>query len=142
EAKVDFTLPDGTVIKKGDDLSSYTETVYNAQTGKFETRFKEAFLAQIPRDQAFGADGYITVKRIASGEVVNEYTLYVNGNPVISNKVVTNTPEPPKPEAPKPQAPAKAQLPNTGDAASYSLTLAGVVTLFTSLLGLRKKQED
>ncbi|MFI3102316.1 SspB-related isopeptide-forming adhesin [Streptococcus suis] len=144
EAKVDFTLPDGTIIKKGDDLSSYTETVYNAQTGKFETRFKEAFLAQITRDQAFGADGYITVKRIASGEVVNEYTLYVNGNPVISNKVVTNTPEPPKPETPKPQAPAKvekAQLPNTGDAASYSLSLAGVVTLFASLVGFRKKKE-
>ncbi|HEL2217811.1 TPA: LPXTG cell wall anchor domain-containing protein [Streptococcus suis] len=144
EAKVDFTLPNGTVIKKGDDLSSYTETVYNAQTGKFETRFKEEFLAQITRDQAFGADGYITVKRIASGEVVNEYTLYVNGNPVISNKVVTNTPEPPKPETPKPQAPAKvekAQLPNTGDAASYSLSLAGVVTLFASLVGFRKKKE-
>ncbi|HEL2631991.1 TPA: LPXTG cell wall anchor domain-containing protein [Streptococcus suis] len=142
EAKVDFTLPNGTVIKKGDDLSSYTETVYNAQTGKFETRFKEEFLAQITRDQAFGADGYITVKRIASGEVVNEYTLYVNGNPVISNKVVTNTPEPPKPETPTPQAPAKAQLPYTGDAASYSLSIAGVVTLFTSLLGLRKRKEN
>ncbi|HEM5323422.1 TPA: LPXTG cell wall anchor domain-containing protein [Streptococcus suis] len=145
EAKVDFTLPDGTIIKKGDDLSSYTETVYNAQTGKFETRFKEAFLAQITRDQAFGADGYITVKRIASGEVVNEKTLYVNGNPVISNKVVTNTPEPPKPETPKPQAPAKvekAQLPNTGDAASYSLSLAGVVTLFASLVGLRKRKDE
>ncbi|HEL2071149.1 TPA: LPXTG cell wall anchor domain-containing protein [Streptococcus suis] len=145
EAKVDFTLSDGTIIKKGDDLSSYTETVYNAQTGKFETRFKEAFLAQITRDQAFGADGYITVKRIASGEVVNEYTLYVNGNPVISNKVVTNTPEPPKPETPKPQAPAKvekAQLPNTGDAASYSLSLAGVVTLFASLVGLRKRKDE
>ncbi|MDW8705315.1 GbpC/Spa domain-containing protein [Streptococcus suis] len=145
EAKVDFTLPDGTIIKKGDDLSSYTETVYNAQTGKFETRFKEAFLAQITRDQAFGADGYITVKRIASGEVVNEYTLYVNGNPIISNKVVTNTPEPPKPETPKPQAPAKvekAQLPNTGDAASYSLSLAGVVTLFASLVGLRKRKDE
>ncbi|WP_029180178.1 SspB-related isopeptide-forming adhesin [Streptococcus suis] len=145
EAKVDFTLPDGTIIKKGDDLSSYTETVYNAQTGKFETRFKEAFLAQIPRDQAFGADGYITVKRVASGEVVNEKTLYVNGNPVISNKVVTNTPEPPKPETPKPQAPAKvekAQLPNTGDAVSYSLSVAGVVTLFASLVGLRKRKDE
>ncbi|MBM7312227.1 LPXTG cell wall anchor domain-containing protein [Streptococcus suis] len=145
EAKVDFTLPDGTIIKKGDDLSSYIETVYNAQTGKFETRFKEAFLAQITRDQAFGADGYIIVKRIASGEVVNEYTLYVNGNPVISNKVVTNTPEPPKPETPKPQAPAKvekAQLPNTGDAASYSLSLAGVVTLFAILVGFRKRKDE
>lgn len=140
EAKVDFTLPDGTVIKKGDDLSSYTEIVYNAQTGKFETRFKEAFLAQITRDQAFGADGYITVKRVASGEVVNEYTLYVNGNPVLSNKVVTNTPEPPKPQAPAKVE--KAQLPNTGDAASYSLSLAGVVTLFASLVGLRKRKDE
>uniref|UniRef100_UPI001290491C LPXTG cell wall anchor domain-containing protein n=1 Tax=Streptococcus suis TaxID=1307 RepID=UPI001290491C len=140
EAKVDFTLPDGTIIKKGDDLSSYTETVYNAQTGKFETRFKEAFLAQITRDQAFGADDYITVKRIASGEVVNEYTLYVNGNPVISNKAVTNTLEPPKPQAPAKVE--KAQLPNTGDAASYSLSLAGVVTLFASLVGLRRKNEE
>lgn len=140
EAKVDFTLPDGTVIKKGDDLSSYTETVYNAQTGKFETRFKEAFLAQITRDQAFGADGYITVKRIASGEVVNEYTLYVNGNPVLSNKVVTNTPEPPKPQAPAKVE--KAQLPNTGDAASYSLSVVGVVTLFASLVGLRKRKDE
>lgn len=51
----------------------------------------------------------------------------------------------PTPEAPKPQAPAKvekAQLPNTGDAASYSLTLAGVVTLFTSLVGLCKRKEN
>ncbi|WP_105145588.1 SspB-related isopeptide-forming adhesin [Streptococcus suis] len=141
EAKVDFTLPDGTIIKKGDDISSYTETVYNAQTGKFETRFKEAFLAQITRDQAFGADGYITVKRIASGTVENEYTLYVNGNPVLSNKVVTETPEPPKPEpkAPKQETPA---LPNTGQSSSLGLTVLGMVALFGSLFGLRKKNEE
>ncbi|HEM2746647.1 TPA: LPXTG cell wall anchor domain-containing protein [Streptococcus suis] len=141
EAKVDFTLPDGTIIKKGDDISSYTETVYNAQTGKFETRFKEAFLAQITRDQAFGADGYITVKRIASGTVENEYTLYVNGNPVLSNNVVTETPEPPKPEpkAPKQETPA---LPNTGQSSSLGLTVLGMVALFGSLFGLRKKNEE
>ncbi|WP_228381204.1 LPXTG cell wall anchor domain-containing protein [Streptococcus suis] len=33
-------------------------------------------------------------------------------------------------------------MPNTGDAASYSLSIAGVVTLFTSFLGLRKRKED
>ncbi|HEM3704363.1 TPA: LPXTG cell wall anchor domain-containing protein [Streptococcus suis] len=54
----------------------------------------------------------------------------------------TPTPDSPAPEASKPQAPAKAQLPNTGDAASYSLSIAGVVTLFTSLLGLRKRKEN
>ncbi|MGQ7334176.1 LPXTG cell wall anchor domain-containing protein [Streptococcus suis] len=32
-------------------------------------------------------------------------------------------------------------MPNTGDAASYSLSLAGVVTLFASLVGFRKKKE-
>ncbi|MBO4108668.1 LPXTG cell wall anchor domain-containing protein [Streptococcus suis] len=56
--------------------------------------------------------------------------------------ITTPTPDSPAPEASKPQAPAKAQLPNTGDAASYSLSIAGVVTLFTSLLGLRKRKEN
>ncbi|WP_161948302.1 LPXTG cell wall anchor domain-containing protein, partial [Streptococcus suis] len=76
-------------------------------------------------------------------EVVNVYELYVNDNPDILNEVVIDTSESQKLEAQKPQvlvnvekpqAPAKvekAQLPNTGDVASYSLSIAGVVTLFT-----------
>ncbi|HEM3522874.1 LPXTG cell wall anchor domain-containing protein [Streptococcus suis] len=153
KAKVGFTLADGTVIKAGDDLKGYTETVYNAETGKFETRFREDFLNQIPRTSAFGADGFITVKRIAAGEVVNEYTLYVNGNPVVSNKVITETPEPPKPETPTPTpqtpapAPAGPSLPNTGSNASQALSIAGIGGLMLSVLaqfGLvkRKAKED
>ncbi|HEP1829847.1 TPA: LPXTG cell wall anchor domain-containing protein [Streptococcus suis] len=153
KAKVDFTLADGTVIKAGDDLKGYTETVYNVETGKFETRFREDFLNQIPRTSAFGADGFITVKRIAAGEVVNEYTLYVNGNPVVSNKVITETPEPPKPETPtstpKTPAPVPAgpSLPNTGTDASQALSIAGIGGLMLSVLaqfGLvkRKAKED
>lgn len=153
KAKVGFTLADGTVIKAGDDLKGYTETVYNVETGKFETRFREDFLNQIPRTSAFGADGFITVKRIAAGEVVNEYTLYVNGNPVVSNKVITETPEPPKPETPTstPQTPAPApagpSLPNTGSNASQALSIAGIGGLMLSVLaqfGLvkRKAKED
>ncbi|MDE3734089.1 LPXTG cell wall anchor domain-containing protein [Streptococcus suis] len=153
KAKVGFTLADGTVIKAGDDLKGYTETVYNVETGKFETRFREDFLNQIPRTSAFGADGFITVKRIAAGEVVNEYTLYVNGNPVVSNKVITETPEPPKPETPTPTpqtpapAPAGPSLPNTGSNASQALSIAGIGGLMLSVLaqfGLvkRKAKED
>ncbi|HEL1605644.1 TPA: LPXTG cell wall anchor domain-containing protein [Streptococcus suis] len=153
KAKIDFTLADGTVIKAGDDLKDYTETVYNVETGKFETRFREDFLNQIPRTSAFGADGYITVKRIAAGEVVNEYTLYVNGNPVVSNKVITETPEPPKPETPTPTpqtpapVPAGPSLPNTGTNASQALSIAGIGGLMLSVLaqfGLvkRKAKED
>ncbi|MGQ7567380.1 SspB-related isopeptide-forming adhesin [Streptococcus suis] len=153
KAKIDFTLADGTVIKAGDDLKRYTETVYNVETGKFETRFREDFLNQIPRTSAFGADGYITVKRIAAGEVVNEYTLYVNGNPVVSNKVITETPEPPKPETPTPTpqtpapVPAGPSLPNTGTNASQALSIAGIGGLMLSVLaqfGLvkRKAKED
>ncbi|MFH6760878.1 SspB-related isopeptide-forming adhesin [Streptococcus suis] len=153
KAKVDFTLADGTVIKAGDDLKGYTETVYNVETGKFETRFREDFLNQIPRTSAFGADGFITVKRIAAGEVVNEYTLYVNGNPVVSNKVITETPEPPKPETPTPTpktpapVPAGPSLPNTGTDASQALSIAGIGGLMLSVLaqfGLvkRKAKED
>ncbi|HEM3543813.1 TPA: LPXTG cell wall anchor domain-containing protein [Streptococcus suis] len=140
KAKVGFTLADGTVIKAGDDLKGYTETVYNVETGKFETRFREDFLNQIPRTSAFGADGFITVKRIAAGEVVNEYTLYVNGNPVVSNKVITETPEPPKPETPTPTpqtpapAPAGPSLPNTGSNASQALSIAGIGGLMLSVL--------
>ncbi|WP_099832357.1 SspB-related isopeptide-forming adhesin [Streptococcus suis] len=141
EASVDITLSDGTVIKAGQDLSAYTETVYNADTGLFEVRFREDFLSQIPRSSEFGSDAYLTVTRIASGTVENEYTLYVNGNPVISNKVVTETPEPPKPEqkTPKQEVPA---LPNTGQASSLGLTVLGMVALFVSLFGLRKKNEE
>ncbi|HFI2691416.1 TPA: SspB-related isopeptide-forming adhesin [Streptococcus suis] len=153
KAKVGFTLADGTVIKAGDDLKGYTETVYNVETGKFETRFREDFLNQIPRTSAFGADGFITVKRIAAGEVVNEYTLYVNGNPVVSNKVITETPEPPKPETPTPTpqtpapVPAGPSLPNTGTNASQALSIAGIGGLMLSVLaqfGLvkRKAKED
>lgn len=145
-AKVDITLADGTVIKAGDDLKGYTETVYDAKTGKFETRFTEEFLASIPRTSEFGADALVTVKRIKAGEVVNEYTLYVNGNPVVSNKVVTRTPEPEKPEKPvTPQTPTAplGVLPQTGDDNSDLLGLIGlIVSLATAgyVVSVKRKE--
>ncbi|WP_226955966.1 SspB-related isopeptide-forming adhesin, partial [Streptococcus dysgalactiae] len=136
-ATVDITLSDGTVITKGTDLAKYTETIYNKETGRYELAFKADFLAQLPRTSEFGADAFVVVKRIKAGDVANEYTLYVNGNSVKSNKVITHTPEPSKPVTPK--APA---LPSTGEQGASLLTVIGAALLSTlGVVGLKKRQQ-
>ncbi|MEY2040593.1 SspB-related isopeptide-forming adhesin [Streptococcus pyogenes] len=136
-ATVDLTLSDGTIIPKGTDLVQYTETTYNKETGLYELAFKADFLAQIPRTSEFGADAFVVVKRIKAGDVANEYTLYVNGNPVKSNKVTTHTPEPPQPVTPK--APA---LPSTGEQGVSILTVLGAALLsLLGVVGLKKRQQ-
>ncbi|ELY5747364.1 LPXTG cell wall anchor domain-containing protein [Streptococcus iniae] len=138
-AKVDITLTDGTVISKGTNLAQYTETVYNKETGRYELAFKKDFLAKVARESEFGADDFITVKRVKAGDVYNDYTLYVNGNPVLSNKIVTHTPE--KPQPPKPTTPEK-MLPHAGEQSMGLLTAvgAGIVSIL-GLLGLKRKEE-
>ncbi|HFS5525576.1 TPA: SspB-related isopeptide-forming adhesin [Streptococcus pyogenes] len=136
-ATVDITLSDGSIIPKGTDLAKYTETVYNKETGRYELAFKAAFLAQIPRTSEFGADAFVVVKRIKAGDVANEYTLYVNGNPVKSNKVTTHTPE--QPQSVTPKAPA---LPSTGEQGVSILTVLGAALLsLLGLVGFKKHQQ-
>ena len=126
KAKKDFVFVDAKgnqkAIKEGDDLKAYTETVYNAKTGLFETRFTKEFLASIPRTSEFGADAFVEVKRIKHGEVTNEYTLFVNGTPVLSNEVKTYSFPDPEPKKPQPQN----ELPNTGESSSR-LGVAGLI---------------
>lgn len=126
KAKKDFVFVDAKgnqkAIKAGDDLKAYTETVYNAKTGLFETRFTKEFLASIPRTSEFGADAFVEVKRIKHGEVTNEYTLFVNGTPVLSNEVKTYSFPDPEPKKPQP----KNELPNTGEGSSM-LGVAGLI---------------
>ena len=126
KAKKDFVFVDAKgnqkAIKAGDDLKAYTETVYNAKTGLFETRFTKEFLASIPRTSEFGADAFVEVKRIKHGEVTNEYTLFVNGTPVLSNEVKTYSFPDPEPKKPQP----KNELPNTGEGESM-LGVAGLI---------------
>lgn len=137
-ATVDITLSDGTIIPKGTDLAKYTETVYNKETGHYELAFKQDFLAKVVRSSEFGADAFVVVKRIKAGDVTNEYTLYVNGNPVKSNKVTTHTPEPPQPVTPK--APA---LPSTGEQGGSVLTVLGAALLsLLGLAGVKKRKEN
>ncbi|HES1808907.1 TPA: LPXTG cell wall anchor domain-containing protein [Streptococcus pyogenes] len=136
-ATVDITLSDGSVITKGTDLAKYTETVYNKETGHYELAFKQDFLAKVVRSSEFGADAFVVVKRIKAGGVANEYTLYVNGNPVKSNKVTTHTPEQPQPVTPK--APA---LPSTGEQGVSILTALGAALLsLLGYVGLKKRQQ-
>lgn len=135
-AKVDITLSDGSVIKKGTDLAKYTETVYNKETGLYELAFKKEFLEKVARSSEFGADAFIVVKRIKAGDVYNDYTLYVNGNPVKSNRVVTHTPEDPKPVTPQKVTPKTPALPHTGEASMSIVSVIGASII--SLLGLSR----
>lgn len=137
-ATVDITLSDGTIITKGTDLSRYTKTIYNKETGRYELSFNADFLAQLPRSSEFGADAFVVVKRTKAGDVANEYTLYVNGNPVKSNKVTTHTPEPQKPEElgkPKPS------LPNTGTASSMLGFVGTGILSMLGLVGMKRKKD-
>lgn len=135
-AKVDITLSDGTVVKKGTDLAEYTETIYNKETGRYELAFKKEFLEKVTRSSEFGADAFIVVKRIKAGDVYNDYTLYVNGNPVKSNRVVTHTPEAPKPVTPQKLTPKTPVLPHTGEASMSIVSVIGASII--SLLGLSR----
>ncbi|VHC59149.1 cell wall surface anchor family protein [Streptococcus pyogenes] len=143
-AKVDVTLKDGTVIKKGTNLGEYTETVYNKTTGRYELAFKKEFLAKVSRESEFGADDFIVVKRIKAGDVYNTADLYVNGYKVKSETVVTHTTEKPKPVEPQkatPKAPAKG-LPSTGEASMTPLTAIGAIILSAlGLAGFKKRQK-
>ena len=139
----DVTLKDGTVIK-ADDVSKYGKSEFKDGVWSFE--FDKDFLENLSGKEDFSAKAYIEVKRIAAGDVYNEYTNTINGVEYLSNKVVTHTPEPtpekpqtpekPKvPETPTPQAPAtpatpeRKVLPNTGDANSVIPTAIGFATL-------------
>ncbi|HGI4337923.1 TPA: SspB-related isopeptide-forming adhesin [Streptococcus agalactiae] len=142
-AKADITLSDGTVIAKGSNLAQYTETVYNKETGRYELAFKKDFLAKVVRSSEFGADAFLVVKRVKAGDVYNDYTLYVNGNPVKSNRVVTHTPEVPKPVTPQKATPKTPALPHTGEASVAPLTAIGAIILSVlGLTSLKKRKEN
>ena len=141
----DVTLKDGTVVK-ADDASKYGKSEFKDGVWSFE--FDKDFLENLSGKEDFSAKAYLEVKRIAYGDVYNEYTNTINGVEYLSNKVVTHTPEPtpekpqtpekpkvPETPAPQPQAPAtpatpeRKVLPNTGDADSVIPTVIGFATL-------------
>ncbi|WP_025195599.1 LPXTG cell wall anchor domain-containing protein, partial [Streptococcus agalactiae] len=117
--------------------------VYNKETGRYELAFKKDFLAKVVRSSEFGADAFLVVKRVKAGDVYNGYTLYVNGNPVKSNRVVTHTPEDPTPVTPQKVTPKTPVLPHTGEASVAPLTAIGAIILSVfGLTSLKKRKEN
>ena len=148
-------LSDGKVVKAGDKIakgSAYAfqfkfdqstnsdfikkivKVTWNEKAGKWAYSIDKDFLNSLGVQGTFGADFYIEVERIASGEIENKFVNIVNGQEMVA-KVTTNTPELKKPEEPK-----KSSLPNTGTASSS----LGFIGAFVGLLGLAslKRKHD
>ncbi|HFI0539396.1 TPA: MucBP domain-containing protein [Streptococcus suis] len=153
-----ITLPDGSVLKADDDISSYVTIEYVdgvltiKPTEEFYTILKDNGVEDL-----VDIDAQFDVKVLADGTIENTLIQIVNGFEFKSNKTTTEaevpvveTPEKPKADEPVIEAEtpvveetkrSEASLPNTGTEKSYGLTVMGVLALFGSLLGLRKKKE-
>lgn len=168
----DVKLKDGTVLKKGTDVTKDTTQSYDVNKGAIDIEFTPAFLKTVDMSKStgFGADALAVFKRIAAGDVTNQYTNWINGKPYLSNVFKTHTPKPvtPTPKKPTPQpakpaqkapepvvatvAPAKptpqpakpaAKLPQTGNSKS-GLASLGFVGLLMALgsLGIGRKRKS
>ncbi|HFI0638309.1 TPA: MucBP domain-containing protein [Streptococcus suis] len=153
-----ITLPDGSVLKADDDISSYVTIEYVdgvltiKPTEEFYTILKDNGVEDL-----VDIDAQFDVKVIADGTIENTLIQIVNGYEFKSNTTTTEaevpaveTPEEPKADEPVTEAEtpvveeskqSEASLPNTGTQNSYALSVMGVLALFGSLLGLRKKKE-
>ncbi|HEM2794825.1 TPA: MucBP domain-containing protein [Streptococcus suis] len=149
-----ITLPDGSVLKADDDISSYVtiEFVDGVLTIKPTEEFY-TILKENGVEDLVDIDSKFQVTVIADGTIENTLIQIVNGFEFKSNTTTTEaevpvveTPEEPVTEAETPfveeSKQSEASLPNTGTENSYALSVMGVLALFGSLLGLRKKKES
>ena len=153
--KEDVTLEDGTVvkagqkvakglkvrrthvIKTGEDVTKFTESVHDEANGIITISFKEDFLKTVVDSSEFGADASIDMKRVAYGEFYNKYTNRVNGVDYISNTVKTTTPKPPTPEQPK-----QPELPYTGTSESSASMVGMAILSVLGLAGLARRRNQ
>ena len=144
-AVVDFKLSDGTIVKKGEELTQYVKSVYDKVTHTVTYSFDKIFLSKVSPASEFGVEGYAYVKQVSPGKTINQFDEIVNDVTTKSNVVETNTPpkpeEPRKDEPPKPETP-KPKLPETGSNQSTGLSVLGI--LLVSVLGVfgLKKEEN
>lgn len=150
----DVTLKDGTVVK-ADEAAKHGKEVFKDGVWSFE--FDKDFLDNLSGKENFSAVAYLEVKRIAYGDVYNEYDNIINDVVYLSNRVVTHTPTPtpekpqtPTPTPSNPQAPAPKAgnpgtkvLPNTGEAKT-GVAFAGFMALVSALglAGFGKRKEN
>ena len=152
----DVVLSDGKVVKAGDKIAkgSYygfqfefdqstnsdfikkiVKVTWNEKEGKWAYTIDKEFLNSLGVQGTFGADFYIEVERIASGEIENKFVNIVNGEEMEA-KVVTHTPEQPKPQEPK-----KPSLPNTGTASSMLGFVGTGILSMLGLVGFKRKKD-
>ncbi|HEM3642577.1 TPA: MucBP domain-containing protein [Streptococcus suis] len=141
-----ITLSDGRVLTANDDISEYVTIEYN--DGLLAIRPTKEFYAILKENDVVDLvdiDAQFEAIVISDGKIENTFIQIVNGFEFVSNTTQNEVeqpvvPEPVKqePTAPKQEAPA---LPNTGQSSSLGLTFVGIVALFVSLFGLRKKNE-
>ena len=109
----DVTLTDGTVLKKGTDVTKYTTQTIDQENGKVDIEFVSDFLAKVDRTKSeFGATAYLAMTRIKAGDVENKYTNTINGTEFTSNTVTSHTDEP-KPTTPETPSTPKTETPTT-----------------------------
>ena len=109
----DVTLTDGTVLKKGTDVTKYTTQTIDQENGKVDIEFDSDFLAKVDRTKSeFGATAYLAMTRIKAGDVENKYTNTINGTEFTSNTVTSHTDEP-KPTTPETPSTPKTETPTT-----------------------------
>ena len=166
--KTDVKMKDGSILKKGTNVTDKCTIEHDTVNGKIDIEFKKSFLDQVDPSGSFGADAYLQMKRIKSGHVLNKWIETLNGHKVTSNTVTSDTPEPPAkptpktptPEAPKPATPAtptpqkiaavatpapapqkQAKLPQTGnDRSGLAAGFMGFLIALGSLgFGFKKK---
>ncbi|KGL66420.1 hypothetical protein LX03_08585 [Limosilactobacillus mucosae] len=97
----DVTLTDGTVLKKGTDVTKYTTQTIDQDNGIVDIEFDQDFLTKVDfTNSEFGATAYLKMRRVKAGDVENKYVNSINNQAFNSNTVKTHTDEP-KSETPK-----------------------------------------
>lgn len=105
----DVTLTDGTVLKKGTDVTKYTTQTIDQDNGIIDIEFDQDFLTKVDYAKSeFGATAYLKMKRVKAGDVENKYVNSINNQAFNSNTVKTHTDEP-KPATPKNETPTTPQ---------------------------------
>ena len=105
----DVTLTDGTVLKKGTDVTKYTTQTIDQDNGIVDIEFDQDFLTKVDFiNSEFGATAYLKMRRVKAGDVENKYVNSINNQAFNSNTVKTHTDEP-KSETPKNETPTTPQ---------------------------------
>ena len=105
----DVTLTDGTVLKKGTDVTKYTTQTIDQDNGIIDIEFDQDFLTKVDYAKSeFGATAYLKMMRVKAGDVENKYVNSINNQAFNSNTVKTHTDEP-KPATPKNETPVTPQ---------------------------------